>query len=88
MFSSYKAGYIILAKALTKHLHLFVLYGNGYGTGNMQKIIAVEATKSIEVLFALIGEILLFKIVLPSPKAWIGMLLVMFKRVLHSYHTS
>ncbi|HLS23992.1 MAG TPA: multidrug resistance efflux transporter family protein [Pseudogracilibacillus sp.] len=56
--------------------------------GNMQKIIAVEVTKSKEVLFALISEILLFKIVLPSPKAWIGMLLLMFRMVLHSYHTS
>lgn len=56
--------------------------------GNMQKMAAVEATQSMEVLFALIGEILILSIVLPTTIAWIGIIIVIIGMVLHSYHTS
>ncbi|HLR71458.1 MAG TPA: multidrug resistance efflux transporter family protein [Pseudogracilibacillus sp.] len=56
--------------------------------GNMQKIAAVEATQSMEVLFALIGEILILSIVLPTTMAWIGIFIVILGMILHSYHTS
>lgn len=56
--------------------------------GNMQKIAAVEATQSMEVLFALIGEIVFLSIVLPTPLAWTGIVIVMIGMVLHSYFTS
>jgi uncharacterized membrane protein len=53
--------------------------------GNMQKLAAVEATQSMEVLFALIGELLLLKSPLPSTLSWYGMVLVMAGMVLHSF---
>lgn len=53
--------------------------------GNMQKLGAVEATQSMEVLFALIGEILFLSIALPSGLSLIGILLVMLGMMLHSY---
>ncbi|MGG3468956.1 multidrug resistance efflux transporter family protein [Neobacillus pocheonensis] len=53
--------------------------------GDMQKLAAVEATQSMEVLFALIGELLLLNSIFPSTVSWIGMLLVMAGMVLHSY---
>lgn len=56
--------------------------------GNMQKIAAVEATQSMEVLFALIGEILILSIPLPTPLAWVGIIIVMIGMILHSYFTS
>lgn len=53
--------------------------------GNMQKLAAVEATQSMEVLFALAGEILLLSIALPSLLSWIGMLIIMAGMSLHSF---
>jgi drug/metabolite transporter (DMT)-like permease len=53
--------------------------------GNMQKLGNVEATQSMEVLFALIGELILLKAVFPSALSWTGMILVMVGMVLHSY---
>ncbi|MDN3018702.1 multidrug resistance efflux transporter family protein [Paenibacillus sp. BSR1-1] len=53
--------------------------------GNMQKLAAVEATQSMEVLFALVGELLLLNSLFPSMVSWIGMILVMAGMVLHSY---
>ncbi|AQQ52475.1 DMT family transporter [Planococcus lenghuensis] len=52
--------------------------------GNMQKLAAVEATQSMEVLFALAGELLLLSIPYPSPLAWTGILVVILGMVLHS----
>lgn len=52
--------------------------------GNMQRLAAVEATQSMEVLFALAGELVLLSIPLPSPLAWAGILIVIFGMVLHS----
>jgi drug/metabolite transporter (DMT)-like permease len=53
--------------------------------GNMQKLGNVEATQSMEVLFALIGELILLKAAFPSLLSWTGMILVMAGMVLHSY---
>ena len=53
--------------------------------GNMQKLGAVEATQSMEVLFALVGEILFLSIAFPSRLSLIGILLVMLGMMLHSY---
>lgn len=53
--------------------------------GNMQKLAAVEATQSMEVLFALIGELIFLKAAAPSFLSWCGIVLVMAGMVLHSY---
>jgi drug/metabolite transporter (DMT)-like permease len=53
--------------------------------GNMQKLGNVEATQSMEVLFALIGELILLKAAFPSTLSWTGMILVMAGMVLHSF---
>ncbi|WHZ01243.1 multidrug resistance efflux transporter family protein [Neobacillus sp. YX16] len=53
--------------------------------GNMQKLGNVEATQSMEVLFALIGELILLKAAFPSMISWTGMILVMAGMMLHSY---
>jgi drug/metabolite transporter (DMT)-like permease len=53
--------------------------------GNMQKLGNVEATQSMEVLFALIGELILLKAAFPSMISWTGMILVMTGMMLHSY---
>jgi drug/metabolite transporter (DMT)-like permease len=53
--------------------------------GNMQKLGNVEATQSMEVLFALMGELILLKASFPSALSWTGMIFVMAGMVLHSY---
>lgn len=53
--------------------------------GNMQKLAAVEATQSIEVLFALAGEIFILSLPIPSPLSWVGMVVVILGMVIHSY---
>lgn len=53
--------------------------------GNMQKLGAVEATQSLEVLFAAAGEIVLLSGIWPNAMSWTGMMLVILGMVLHSY---
>jgi drug/metabolite transporter (DMT)-like permease len=53
--------------------------------GNMQKLAAVEATQSMEVVFALTGEILFLSIPFPSIISWIGIFIVIFGMILHSF---
>ncbi|GHI00949.1 DMT family transporter [Neobacillus kokaensis] len=53
--------------------------------GNMQKLAVVEATQSMEVLFALLGEVWLLNSAFPTPLSWMGVVLVMAGMVLHSY---
>ncbi|MEH7344286.1 multidrug resistance efflux transporter family protein [Bacillus sp. JJ1532] len=53
--------------------------------GDMQKLGAVEATQSFEVLFAVAGEMLILSAPVPSFISWIGILLVIAGLVLHSY---
>ena len=52
------------------------------------KLAAVEATQSTEVLFAMIGEMLLLQIPLPPSIALIGLGIIIIGMLLHSYHTS
>lgn len=52
---------------------------------NMQKLASVEATQSLEVLFALAGEIIFLSIAFPSLLSWTGILFVIVGMVLHSY---
>jgi len=56
--------------------------------GNMRKMAAVEATQSMEVLFALAGEIILLSIALPALLSWVGIIVVMIGMILHSFETS
>ncbi|PLT35543.1 multidrug resistance efflux transporter family protein [Bacillus sp. V5-8f] len=56
--------------------------------GNMQKLGAVEATQSLEVLFAAAGEIIILSGDWPSAVSWTGMMLVILGMVLHSYVSS
>ncbi|MBY0095513.1 DMT family transporter [Mesobacillus maritimus] len=56
--------------------------------GNMQKLAAVEATQSIEVLFALVGEIIILSLPIPTPLSWLGILVVIIGMVIHSYVSS
>jgi drug/metabolite transporter (DMT)-like permease len=53
--------------------------------GNMQRLAGVEATQSMEVLFALVGELIFLKATAPSLLSWCGIVLVMVGMVLHSY---
>jgi hypothetical protein len=53
--------------------------------GNMQKLAAVEATQSFEVVFALMGELIILSIPLPSTFSWIGIFIVIVGMILHSY---
>ncbi|WP_080843824.1 DMT family transporter [Cytobacillus gottheilii] len=52
---------------------------------DMQKLGAVEATQSMEVMFALAGEILFLSAAFPTPISLSGMLLVMIGMALQSY---
>lgn len=53
--------------------------------GSMPKLAAVEATQSMEVLFALAGELLFLSILFPSPVSWLGIVIVILGMILHSY---
>lgn len=54
---------------------------------DMKKLATVEATQSLEVLFALAGEIWILSIALPSSIAWAGIFVVMVGMVIHSLAT-
>lgn len=51
------------------------------------KLAAVEATQSTEVLFAMVGEMILLSVPIPSPIALIGVGIIIIGMLLHSYHT-
>ncbi|MCH7320340.1 multidrug resistance efflux transporter family protein [Solibacillus sp. MA9] len=51
------------------------------------KLAAVEATQSTEVLFAMIGEMVLLSVPLPQPIALVGLAVIIIGMLLHSYHT-
>jgi hypothetical protein len=55
---------------------------------NMVKLGAVEATQSLEILFALVGEVIFLSAHLPSPISFLGICLVMFGMILHSVYSS
>jgi hypothetical protein len=52
---------------------------------NLSKLAAVEATQSMEVLFALAGEVIILSTPLPNMLTWTGILIVMAGMALHSY---
>ncbi|MGG0794019.1 multidrug resistance efflux transporter family protein [Brevibacillus laterosporus] len=52
--------------------------------GNMRRLAAVEATQSMEVLFATAGEVVWLSASLPTPVASAGLLLIMLGMILHS----
>lgn len=64
---------------------ILFFYATDLVRGDMQKLAAVEATQSMEVLFALAGELILLDSLFPSALSWIGIVLVMAGMVLHSY---
>jgi drug/metabolite transporter (DMT)-like permease len=51
---------------------------------DMKKLAAVEATQSMEVLFALAGEMMFLSVAFPSSLSWIGIATVMFGMIVHS----
>lgn len=53
--------------------------------GNMRGLASVEATQSMEVLFALVGELLFLSIPMPSPLSLCGIFIVIVGMILHSY---
>lgn len=53
--------------------------------GDMQKLASVEATQSMEVLFALAGEVFFLSIAIPSPLSWLGIAVVIVGMTLHSF---
>lgn len=56
--------------------------------GNMRQLASVEATQSMEVLFALAGELWILSLPIPSPLSWIGVSIVVIGMALHSYITN
>lgn len=54
---------------------------------NQGKLAAVEATQSTEVLFVIIGEMILLQIAAPPLLAIIGIIIITIGMLLHSYHT-
>ncbi|AJO23029.1 multidrug resistance efflux transporter family protein [Weizmannia coagulans] len=52
--------------------------------GDMQKLSLVEATQSLEVLFALFGEMAILPVAAPSLLSWFGIITVAAGMVLHS----
>lgn len=55
--------------------------------GDIRKLAAVEATQSGEVLFALLGELLLLHSALPNSLSFVGMGIVIIGMILHSFST-
>jgi hypothetical protein len=53
--------------------------------GNMQKLSAIEATQSMEVLFTLAGELLFLSTPVPSLLSLCGIIIVIVGMVLHSF---
>jgi drug/metabolite transporter (DMT)-like permease len=49
------------------------------------RLAAVEATQSMQVLFVIIGEVLLLSAPLPNSTAIVGIIIIIFGVFLHSY---
>lgn len=54
---------------------------------NQGKLAAVEATQSTEVLFVIVGEMILLQVAAPPMLAVIGIIIISLGMLLHSYHT-
>ena len=52
------------------------------------KLAAVEATQSVELIFAMLGEMLLLSLPVPSALSLVGVLVIIGGMSLHSYQTS
>lgn len=52
------------------------------------KLAAVEATQSMEVVFVIIGEMIILGVPLPDPIALFGLAIIIVGMLLHSYHTA
>lgn len=55
---------------------------------NQSKLAAVEATQSTQVLFVIIGEVLLLSTPLPSGLATFGLCIIIIGMLIHSYNTN
>lgn len=53
--------------------------------GSMHRLAAVEATQAGEIVFTVIGEMVLLKAAFPSIVSWIGMFCVIVGMILHSW---
>ena len=51
---------------------------------NQAKLAAVESTQAMEIVFTLIGEMLLLGIALPTPLSIIGIIIIMFGIIIYS----
>ncbi|MBB4822820.1 drug/metabolite transporter (DMT)-like permease [Sporosarcina luteola] len=56
--------------------------------GDQGKLAAVEATQSTELIFAMIGEMLILHIALPGALSLVGILVIVIGMALHSYQTA
>jgi drug/metabolite transporter (DMT)-like permease len=54
---------------------------------NQSKLAAVEATQSTQVLFVMIGEVLLFSTALPNTMSFMGLFIIIIGMFLHSYYS-
>lgn len=54
---------------------------------NQSKLAAVEATQSTQVLFVMIGEVLLLSTALPNTMSLMGLIIIIIGMLLHSYYT-
>ena len=52
------------------------------------KLAAVEATQSTELLFTILGEMLLLSLPLPGPLALFGIMVIVFGMIIHSLMTT
>lgn len=55
---------------------------------NQGKLAAVEATQSTELIFAMIGEMILIGIALPGPISLVGIVIIIIGMGLHSFQTA
>jgi drug/metabolite transporter (DMT)-like permease len=55
---------------------------------NQSKLAAVEATQSTQVLFVIIGEVILLSTPLPSGLASLGLFIIILGMLIHSYNTN
>lgn len=83
--SSAQAGQSVIV-ALSSGIIATVLFfrATDMVRSSMSGLAAVEATQSLEVLFALLGEMLILSAPLPALLSWIGIVVIIVGMVLHS----
>lgn len=83
--SSSQAGQSVIV-ALSSGIVATVLFfrATDMVRGSMSGLAAVEATQSLEVLFALLGEMLILASPLPSLLSWVGIAVIIAGMALHS----